>query len=46
MAPETQNNTRHAALDLMDQAGLGREQRLVEDVHTSVQVGAPKEAIK
>ena len=46
MPPETQNNTRHAALDLMDQVGLGREERLVEDVHMSVRMGAPKEKPK
>lgn len=46
MAPETQNNTRHAALDLMDQVGLGCEEWLVEDIHMSVQVGAPREVIK
>ena len=46
MPPETQNNTRHAALDLMDQVGLGREEWLVEDVHMSVRMGAPKEKTK
>lgn len=30
----------------MDQAGLGCEEWLVEDVHVSVQVGAPEEAIR
>lgn len=34
------------ALDLMDQVGLGCEEWLVEDVHMSVWMGAPKEKTK